>query len=350
MAHDPVYEVAIVGGGPIGIELAVALKQAGVSYVHFEAGQVGSTVMWWAPGTRWFSSNERIAIAGVPLVTPDQAKCTREQYLAYLRQIVTMFDLSIRAYEPVVNITRDAEGGYRLTTTPRGGERVTRARRIVLCVGGTDRPRRLNIPGEDLPHVSAYFNEPHAYFRQNLLILGGRNSAVEAALRCHHAGARVAISYRQEKLVETSIKYWLMPEISGYLRAGDISGHFLTTPVAITPTHVTLRYCDAHACRGETFDVPADFVLKLIGYVQDQRLLRACGVELLGDEGRPAYDPQTMLSNVPDIYIAGTAVGGTQERYRVFLENCHVHVDRIVGHITGASVQRPIRTFEREES
>lgn len=343
------HDLAIIGGGPIGIELAVAAKRAGLDYVHFEAGQIGHTMMWWAPGTRWFSSNERIAIAGVPLVTPDQTKCTREQYLAYLRQVVTMHELPIRLYEPLVKCER-RDDGFDLTTAPRGGQRVTRARRVALCVGGTDYPRKLGIPGEDLPHVSAYFQEPHQYFRQRLLIIGGKNSAVEAALRCHHAGARVTLSYRQERLPEANIKYWLMPEISGYLKTEHIKLHGLTTPVEITPTHVKLRRCGPAHCEGETFDVEADFVLKLIGYEQDNRLLKLCGLELNGPQQAPRYDPATMQTSVPGLYIAGTATAGTQDRYRVFLENCHIHVDRIIADITGARVTRVERSFEREES
>ena len=118
----------------------------------------------------------------------------------------------------------------------------------------------------------------------------------------------------------------------------------------ITPTHVTLLHCGEQSCAGETFDVEADFVLKLVGYEQDNRILKLCGVELVDAQQKPAYDPQTMMTNVENVYVAGTAIGGTQDRYRVFLENCHVHVDRIVSHITGTSVVRDVKLFEREES
>src|SRR5829696_3386602 len=198
-------DVAVIGAGPIGIELAVALKRGGVDYVHFDAKQIGYTISWFAPQTKFFSSNERIAIAGVPLDTPDQNKATREQYLSYLRSIVRQFDLDVRTYEPVTAIDR-AAGEFVLTTAPRGGGRRTyRVNKLVLATGGTDHPRRLNVPGEDLPHVSAYFQDPHEYFGKELLVIGGKNSAVEAALRCHHAGARVSMSYRRDQLPEKSI-------------------------------------------------------------------------------------------------------------------------------------------------
>ncbi|HEY7090060.1 MAG TPA: NAD(P)-binding domain-containing protein, partial [Tepidisphaeraceae bacterium] len=237
---DESHDVAIIGAGPIGIELAVALKRQDIDYVHFDAKQIGYTISWFAPQTQFFSSNERIAIAGVPLYTPNQAKATREQYLAYLRSVVEMFDLKINTYEPVSDIKRD-QGGFTLTTQPRGtGQRVVWAKNVVMCTGGTDHPRRLDIPGEDLPHVSHYFDDPHKYFRTNTLIVGGKNSAVEAALRCHHAGARVSLCHRGEALPEKSIKYWLLPEINHLIKTERMKGYFRTTVCGITPTHATL--------------------------------------------------------------------------------------------------------------
>ncbi|MFT3784539.1 MAG: NAD(P)-binding domain-containing protein [Tepidisphaeraceae bacterium] len=287
LTEQPVHEVAIVGAGPIGLELAVALQQRKVSFAHFEAKQIGHTVTWWAPQTRWFSSNERISIAGVPLITPDQSKATREQYLAYLRAVVTQFDLPVRTFEPVTNIVRRSDGTFDITTLPRKGTTHTRARRIVLCTGGTDRPRKLNIPGEDTAHVSSYFQDPHLYFRQRVMIIGGRNSAVEAALRCHHAGAKVILSYRQGGLPEKSIKYWLMPEITGLMQTGKIEAHFNTQPVEIGPDFVTLeKLRDGQPVR--RFDVPCDFVLKLIGYEQDHALLKLAGIELSGPDRAPS--------------------------------------------------------------
>src|SRR5450432_1318529 len=247
-------EIAIVGAGPIGLELAVALKKRGIDYIHFDAKQIGYTISWFAPQTQFFSSNERIAIAGVPLNTPNQAKATRKEYLAYLRGVVEQFDLKINTYEPIVGIKREGDG-FILTSEPRGGSpRSCGAKRVVLCTGGTDHPRRLQIPGEDSSHVSHYFDDPHKYFRTNVLIVGGKNSAIEAAMRCYNAGANVALSYRGESLPEKSIKYWLLPEINSLIRSGRIKGYFQTSPVEISPTHVTL------ARGNERFEVPADFV------------------------------------------------------------------------------------------
>ena len=342
--HELSTDVAVVGAGPIGLELAVALKRAGIDYVQFDAKQVGYTVSWFPPQTRFFSSNERIAIAGVPLDTPDQGKATREQYLAYLRTVVEQFDLRIRTYEPITNVERIGDG-FVLTSQPADKTSVrTRAKRVVLVTGGTDHPRRLSIPGEDLPHVSHYFNEPHTYFRKRLMIVGGKNSAVEAALRCFNAGANVSISYRREKLPEKSIKYWLLPEINHLIAKGRMTAYFQSTPVEITPGHVTLS-------RGnERFDVPADFVLLLTGYVQDTTLLKLAGVELGGPCDAPTFDERTMETNVPGLYVAGTATGGTQEKYTVFIENCHVHVERIVNALRGVAPPPPPVPIEQPES
>ena len=323
-------DVGIIGAGPIGIELAVSLKRAGVSVLHFDAKQVGYTVSWFPPQTKFFSSNERIAIAGVPLQTADQSKATREEYLAYLRSVVLQFDLDVHTYEPVVGIRREGDG-FVLTTQPAGGRSVYRVNRLVLATGGTDRPRMLNVPGEDLPHVSHYFRDPHTYFRKKLLVVGGRNSAVEAALRCHHAGAEVGISYRRDRIDAGGIKYWLLPEIKGLVDAGRMEGHFGTAPVEIMPDRVRLRRAS-----GEGYDVAADFVLLLTGYEADMSLCKLAGVELSGSCLTPVYDEATMETNVPGLYIAGTAVGGTQEKYTVFIENCHVHVQRITAALTGA--------------
>src|SRR5688572_3753498 len=168
--------VAIVGAGPIGIELAIALNRRSIPYVHLEAKQIGATMFWWPPGTRWFSSNERISLAGVPLQTNDQNKATREDYLRYLRSVVQQFDLRINTYEPVTSIEK-TPAGFHLKTAPAAGPREYLAEHVILATGGTAAPRTLGVPGEDLPHVSHYMLDPHTYFQKRVLIVGGKNSA-----------------------------------------------------------------------------------------------------------------------------------------------------------------------------
>ena len=336
--------IAIIGAGPIGLEVAAGLKRAGISYLQFEAGQVGATMGWWAPGTRFFSSPERIAIAGVPLALPHEEKATREEYLAYLRGVVRQLGLEIQRGERVTAIEpRGAGKGFLLRTKTTGAERLYGAERVVAAIGDLHRPRRVGIPGEDLPHVSHYFREPHEYFGRRVLIVGGRNSAVEAAIRSWRAGAHVTISHRRAEFDQDRIKYWLLPEIKHLVKSGQISHCPLTVPRGISPTAVTL----VPAGGGETFEVGADCVLLLTGYEMDGSLLEAAGVELVGEQRAPKLEPATMETNVPGLFVAGTAAAGTQVRFKLFIENCHVHAERIVAALTGrkASAEEPNYTM-----
>ena len=340
-------DVILVGAGPIGLEMAVALKQAGVDYVHLEAKQVGHTISWFPRQARFFSSPERIAICGVPCRTVDQSKATREEYLEYLLGIVQQFDLPIQTYERVASIRRETGGGthpFHVATQTAHGSCDYRAQRVILTIGDMHGPRDLSypelpeVPGRDLPHVSHYFDEPHPYFGQDLLIVGGRNSAVEAAIRCHRAGARVALSYRRSEL-DSSIKYWLKPEIEWLIKMNEIQFYPNTAPVRITSSEVSLAPVD----NDQKLDLEsthwqqakADFVLLLIGYQMDSSLLSDVGVHLRGTNLAPEVDPETMETNVPGLYIAGTAAAGTQIRFKLFIENCHAHVVRILRHISG---------------
>lgn len=337
-------DVIIVGAGPIGLELGAAFKREGINYLQFDARQIADTISWFPLQTKFFSSNDRIAIAGVPLQTPDQSKCTREQYLAYLRTVAQQFDLKVNTYEPITNIGRRS-GGFEVTTLPATGERRFMCRRLVLATGGTARARRLGVPGEDLPNVSTRLEDPHAYFQKRLLVVGGKNSAIEAALRCHHAGAYVSLNYRRNQLDPRSVKYWLLPEINGLISSGEVRGYFGSQPVRITPDVVVLQNAG-----GEAIEVPADFVLLAIGYEADMSLCRLAGVELIGPCEKPVYNDATMETNVPGIYLAGTVTGGTQDKYTVFIENGHVHIDRIVKSITGHGVGAAHAVYEQPET
>ncbi len=332
---DRVQEVVIVGAGPIGLELAVSLQRAGVSYAQLDAGAVGATMEWWAPGTRFFSSPERIAIAGVPLASLEQEKTTREEYLAYLRQVVRTFGLEIQQYERVTEIRREGDGFVLETVRSRGGDegakRVWRAQRVVLAIGDMHSAHLLGIPGEEMGHVSHYLEEPHRYFGQRVVIVGGKNSAVEAAIRLHRIGTRVTISYRKSEFSE-KVKYWLRPELLSLIRHRQIEFAAGTVPTSISDEGVWVR--DVRG--GEERLLEADFVLLLTGYVQDTTLFEQAGVELVGTERAPKHNPRTMETNVAGLYVAGTAAAGTQVGgVKVFIETSHVHVRRIMRAITG---------------
>ncbi len=340
-------DVVLIGAGPIGLEMAVALKEAGVDYVHLEAKQVGHTISWFPRQARFFSSPERIAICGVPLMTVDQSKATREEYLAYLLGIVKQFELPIQTYERVTQLLHepcDGETRFQVTTECAAGTAHYRARRVILAMGDMHAPRPLRhagldpVPGASLPHVSAYFDEPHPYSGQDLLIVGGKNSAIEAAIRCYRAGARVALCHRRPAL-SSSIKYWLKPEIEWLIDSGEIQCYPNSVPVRITPTHADLAPvgddCEPRLDQDSWQRVKADFVLLLIGYVMDPTLLRQAGVELFGPGLTPRLNPETMETNVPGLYVAGTAAAGTQLSFKLFIENCHAHVVRVLRHLVG---------------
>ncbi len=323
-------DVALIGAGPIGLEVACELKRAGIDYLHFDKGQIASTISWFPQQMTFFSSTDRIAIAGIPIQTVGQTKCTKEQYLAYLRTVVATCDLEIRTFEEVRSIRKQGHG-FRLATRTTGGEHEYEARRVVVATGDMARPRKLGIPGEDLPHVAHLFEEPHRYFRRRLLIVGGKNSAVEAALRCWHAGVEVAIAYRRDAFDKRHVKYWLLPELIGRIRRGEITCHYEAEPVSISPTHVLLRCRD-----GSEREVEADFVLFQVGFESDMTLLAEAGVTLDPGSHAPRFDPQTMETDVEGLYVAGTATAGTQESYTVFIETCHIHALRIAAALQGA--------------
>jgi thioredoxin reductase (NADPH) len=341
------YQVAIIGAGPIGLEMAVALKLAGVNYIHFDARQIGYTISWWPRNTNFFSTSERVAISGVPIQNTHQGRITGEDYLAYLRAVVEQFDLQVNTYERVTAIQR-SEDGFTLQTETATGQQTYNVQSVVLAKGDMDGPNWLNIPGEDLPHVSHYFNDPHHYFRRRLLVVGGKNSAVEAALRCWRAGAQVAISYRRE-VFSARVKEHIRPDLMAQIELGNVDFYPETVPVEITPAAVVLK----SVINGKQITVPVDFVLLATGFRANMALFEMAGVSLIGPRREPDFNPETMETNVPGLYLAGTcAAGETQDRYRLFIENTHEHVAKIMQHLTGQPPERlgtiPARNYELE--
>jgi len=321
-----------------------------VNYIHFDARQIGYTITWWPRNTFFFSTTERIEIAGIPSQAGDQPRITGEQYLAYLRGIVEQFDLKVNTYEPVIDIKKD-EKGFTLITNPLSGRKSYSTKKIVIAFGDMHRPRVLGIPGEDLPHVSHYLHDPHDYFRKRLLIVGGRNSAVESALRCWRMGAEVAISYRRPAFKERIVKATILPDLLTQIERGNIQFYPDTIPVEITKEAVHLAPTSTPADSApQLIKHPADFVLLHTGFVQDTSLFERAGVKLEGSQKTPVCNPDTMESNIPGLYIAGTAAAGTQERYRLFIENCHIHVKKITSAITGQVPEKigtiPARNYD----
>lgn len=335
--HDRLYDVAIVGAGPIGLELAISFKRAGADYILFDEGQIGETFTRWPRRTEFFSTPERIAIAGVPIPTTTQRRITGEHYLAYLRAVVEQFDLDLHTYEQVQHIDPLDGGGFRLQTKTFAGKHTYRAQYVVLASGGMARPRRLNIPGEDLPNVTHDFEHPHAYFRRRLLVVGGRNSAVEAALRCWRAGAQVTISYRRPAIDPERVKQLLYDEIKTLIERGKVGFLPCTQPQEITPARVIFAPTDEHGepLAGERIVHDTDFVLLQTGYAADMSLFAEAGVELIDEAQKPVFNPETMETNIPGLYVAGTAAGGTQAEFRLFIETSHQHVFKIVKELTG---------------
>ncbi len=323
-------QVVIVGAGPAGLELALSLKQMGIDHLIFDAGQIGHTISWWPRNTHFYSTPERIAIPGIPLQVYDQQHPTGEQYLAYLREVVEANDLRINSFEPVTRLFCEDEGFIVVTETMAGLQRYT-CRVVVLATGGMASPRLLDIPGEDFPHVSHYLDDPHFYFQKKLLVIGGRNSAVEYALRCWRAGAHVTLSYRKTDLPKASIKPALVQDIETAIGDGKIRFLPATVPVEITPTEVLLAKTNNEgiAIDNELINLPIDFVLICSGYVADMGLFEQLGVTLLGEQQVPVFDDETMQTDVPGVFVLGTAAGGTQKKFSLFIETSHDQVEKI---------------------
>lgn len=321
--------LAIIGAGPIGLELAVNLKRNGIEYLHFDAKQIGYSISWWPRNTHFFSTTERIEIAGVPMQMTGQQRATGEEYLAYLRGIVEQFNLHVNTYEALVRVEQQPQC-FLLTTRSMTGERTYTCQKLVYAFGDMHRPNMLGIPGESLPHVSHYMNDPHDFFRKRVLVVGGRNSAVESALRCWRVGGQVALSYRRKRFDPDIVKDWILPDLLTQIERGNIQFFPETAPVEIKPGSTTLEDVS-----GKRFQHETDFVLLHTGFIQETALFELSGVAMSGESNVPTYNPETMETNVPGLYVAGTAAAGTQKRYQLFIENCHEHVGRIFQHLTG---------------
>jgi bacillithiol disulfide reductase len=309
-------DVVIIGAGPAGLAAAIAATKAGLSYQVIEKGALVNSLLHYPTEMVFFTTPELMEIGGLPFVSPHD-KPSRMEALRYYRRATDTYKLDIVFDEKVAGLTRDADGLVIDAEHARGGRRTIRGRTAVLATGAYDFPNLLNVPGEGLPHVSHYYTAPHPFYRKRVVIVGGKNSAAEAALDLFRAGARVTIVHRREALGE-SIKYWVKPDIENRIREGSIEARFNTQVVEITPEAVIV---DKDGVRDE---IPADGVFLLTGYISDNRLLRAAGVEIDPETCGPRHNPDTYETNVAGLYVIGAMVAGKASG-RIFIENGRFH-------------------------
>jgi thioredoxin reductase (NADPH) len=350
-----VRDLIIIGAGPSGLSAAIAAKQRNLDYQVLEQGVLVNSIYRFPPQMVFFTTPELLEIGGLPFVTPYE-KPTRSEALRYYRRVVDTSGLQISFDEAAVSIQREEEeeeeagraggagqaGVFAIETrSSRGVRRVRYARAVVLAIGYYDRPNLIGVPGEDLPHVHHYYTEPHAYYRRRIVIVGGANSAAEAALECFRAGVSVSLVHRGAELKST-IKYWVRPDIENRIKEGSIAARFNAEVVEIRPASVVIRAgrvgeagSAGHSAgtAGTTEEIPADAVLLLTGYRADADLLRGAGVELNARDA-PACDPETFETNVPGLFVAGGAIAGV-DTGTVFIENGRFHGERIVEVIAG---------------
>jgi thioredoxin reductase (NADPH) len=269
----------------------------------------------------FFTTPELLEIGGLPLITPYD-KPTRLEALRYYRRVVDTYELQIAYHEQVVAIEREGEGFAVTTIDAHDVRRSREARAVVLAIGYYDHPNMLGVPGEDLPHVSHYYSDAHPCYRQRVVVVGGKNSAAEAALELFRAGAHVTLVHRRPTLGD-SIKYWVRPDIDNRIKEGSIRALFETTVVAITPRSVVVER------EGRAEELPAEHVFLLTGYHPDVDLMRRAGIRCDEATLEPALNPETFETNVPNLFIAGGAVAG-RNTGNIFIENGRFHGERII--------------------
>ena len=319
-------DLAVIGAGPCGLAVGVAAKRAHLACSLFDKGPVVSSLLRYPLYMTFFSTPEKLEI-GVPFVTAGD-KPTRREALAYYRRVAEHFELDVRQYHEVVQVKRTPEGFELVARHPGVAEPETISTRHVVCATGYfESPNLLGVPGEDLPHVSHFFVEPHPYWQQRVVVVGGGNSAVEAALELTRVNARVTIVHFLGDF-DRGVKPWVLPDITNRVKEGRVAVRWCSRVVEIGRAHAVVR----REPDGERETVPADFVVALTGYRADLSLLRSLGVAVDETTGVPQHDPATMETNVPGVYIAGVLSSGFDAN-KIFIENGREHGARICDHL-----------------
>ncbi|MGE5361730.1 MAG: YpdA family putative bacillithiol disulfide reductase [Bacteroidales bacterium] len=322
------HDVIIVGAGPVGLAAAIAAKARGLDYVVLEKGALVNSIYHFPTNMVFFTTPELLEIGGLPLVSPFE-KPTRLEALRYYRRVADTFKLKIEMDVRVcaVRTEPDAESERFAVDTERadGTRGVRCARAVVLAIGYYDHPNMLGIPGEDLPHVAHYYREAHPFYRKRVVVVGGANSAAEAALELHRAGAHVTLVHRRETF-NKNMKYWVLPDLQNRIKDGAFPAFLGYQVVEIQ------RHCVVIRRDGDTEEIPADAVFVLTGYRTDVGLLRSAGVHIDPCTAMPEHDPETFETNVRNLFVAGGTISG-DNAVPIFIENGRFHGEKVVSEI-----------------
>jgi thioredoxin reductase (NADPH) len=329
---EQIFDILVVGGGPCGLACAIEATRNNLSHLVLEKGSLTESIRRYPRRMRFFSTAENIEIGGLPFPVSN-VKATRDEALQYYRKVTGFYHLNIKLFATVAGIRKEDDGIFRVTT--EAGD-AYRAHRVVIATGYFDFPRHLHVPGENLPHVSHYYDEPYRYSFTKVVIVGGANSAIEAALELYRHDVDVTLVHRAADF-KVSCKYWLIPDVKNRVKEGRIKTLFNTEITAIEPGKVSLR----NRATEERSELPADFVLLLTGYVPDSRMLLEAGVHLRDVDMVPTFDPLTFETNVEGLYLAGTVIAGVHTE-KIFIENGRDHGKAIIDHILG----RPVRKVQ----
>ncbi|NIK73867.1 thioredoxin reductase (NADPH) [Thermonema lapsum] len=326
------YDVIIIGAGPCGLACAIEAHKASLRYLVVEQGSIAESIRRYPTHMRFFSTADNISIAGIPFAIAE-AKANRSEALQYYRKVSEYFQLKLKLHTRVERI-EPQETGFVLHTQRN---EPLHCRAVIVATGYFTRPRLLQVEGENLPHVSHYYKEPFEYVHQKVVIIGGGNSAVEAALDLYRHGAQVHMLLRGNDFKPTA-KYWLLPDLKRRIAEGYIQASFGCQVQRITPDAVEYRQ------HGQLQRLPADFVLALTGYLPDDKLLRQAGVKV-DDELVPLHN-EHFETNVKGLYVAGTVICGIHTE-KVYIENGRLHAPVIIQHLSrqlhnelGISTQR----------
>jgi thioredoxin reductase (NADPH) len=314
------YDLIIIGAGPAGLSCAIAARRARLSSVILEKGSVVDYLRRFPTYLTWFSTPELLEIGDIPFPIVS-VRPTRAEVLAYYHRVCSYYKLDVRHHDSVESLRR-IDGRFQVRTQ-KGS--TYGAQFVAVATGYFDNPNRLGVDGESLAHVFHYYKEPFEFYGCDVAVVGGRNSAVEAALDLYRHGARVTLVHRGEKLSD-GVKYWILPDIENRIKAGEIKAMFRSTICEIRNGSIVLSTQEGH------HELKTDFVFVLIGFSPDTKLLRSFGVEINAETLAPHHDEKTFETNIPGLYVAGSVVAGKFNN-KVFVENGRHHGSVIVASI-----------------